>query len=120
MATDGIYSFVVLLYADDLIEWMTGDSDGGVGGFGGDRADVGILGDDRDNLAYFLPASNTSAVLQLDSTSNIGMGGVWLFKVNMAEVRLPGMYIKRERNTGKKRGREGKYDICNKCHSLSW
>ena len=90
VATDGVFSFVILLYADDLIEWMTGDADGGVGGLGGDRADVGIIGDDPNN-AYFLPASNTSAVLALDSTSNIGMGGVWMFRVNDIGVILPGI-----------------------------
>lgn len=59
---------------------MTGDRDGGVGGLGGDRADVGFIGDDPNDV-FFLPASNTSAVLQLDSTSNVGIEGLWLFEV---------------------------------------
>lgn len=59
---------------------MTGDRDGGVGGLGGDRADVGFIEDDP-SMVFYLPASNTSAVLQLDSTSNVGIGGLWLFEV---------------------------------------
>lgn len=72
---------MLLLYADNLLQWMTGDSDGGINGFGGDRADVGFVGDDSSN-DFFLPASNTSAVLDLDETTNTGVGGVWLFRVN--------------------------------------
>ena len=80
LATDGSRTFVALLYADNLLQWMTGDRDGGGGGLGGDRADVGFIGDDPNNV-FYLPASNTSAVLQLDSTSNVGIGGLWLFEV---------------------------------------
>jgi len=86
LATDGDRSFVVLLYADNLIQWTTGDSDGGNGGFGGDRADVGFIGESE---SYFLNASNTSAVLDLDTTTNIGSGGVWLFEVGDTVI-LPG------------------------------
>lgn len=86
VATDGESSFVLLLYADNLIQWMAGDSDGGLNGFGGDRADVGFVGDDSSNN-FFLPASNTSAVLNLDETTNTGVGGVWLFRMNNSVER---------------------------------
>ena len=68
---------------------MTGDSDGGVNGLGGDRADVGFIGDDPNNV-FFLPASNTSGVLNLDSTTNVGFGGVWIFEVGGGSVESPG------------------------------
>lgn len=62
---------------------MTGDREGGEAGLGGDRADVGFIGDDP-TIVFYLPASNTSAVLQLYSTSNVGKGGLWLFEVGSA------------------------------------
>ena len=71
---------------------MTGDSNGGVNGFGGDRADVGFIGDDPSNV-FFLPASNTSDVLNLDSTTNVGFGGVWIFEVGGSSVESPSKYL---------------------------
>ena len=71
-----------------MIQWMTGDADGGVNGLGGDRADVGFVSDDPSNR-FFLPASNTSAVLMLDSTTNVGLGGLWLFRVDQDVISQP-------------------------------
>lgn len=88
LGTDGSQSFVALLYADDMIQWMTGDADGGVNGLGGDRADVGFVSENPMNN-FFLPASNTSAVLMLDSMSNVGMAGLWLFRVDLDTIILP-------------------------------
>lgn len=88
IGTDGSQSFVALLYADDMIQWMTGDADGGVNGLGGDRADVGLVSEDPIN-SFFLPASNTSAVLMLDSMSNVGDGGLWIFRVDQDMVIQP-------------------------------
>ncbi len=91
VTSDGESSFALLLYADNLLQWMTGDSDGGVNGLGGDRADVGFVGDDSSDN-FFLPASNTSAVLNLDETTNTGVGGVWLFRVN-GSVERPSEWV---------------------------
>ena len=88
IGTDGSQSFIGLLYADDMIQWMTGDADGGVNGLGGDRADVGFISEDPNNN-FFLPASNTSAVLMLDSMSNVGMDGLWLFRVDQDDIIQP-------------------------------
>ena len=93
LATNGNLSFVGLLYADEMIEWMTGDADGGMNGLGGDRADVGLVSENPSN-SFFLPASNTSAVLMLDSMSNVGSGGVWLFQVDQDFVMQPSMSSK--------------------------
>ena len=95
IGTDGSQSFVGLLYADDMIQWMTGDADGGINGLGGDRADVGLVSEDPNN-SFFLPASNTSAVLMLDSTSNVDNGGLWIFRVDqdvVIEPSKPMLYI---------------------------
>ena len=88
VGTNGNLSFVGLLYADGMIEWMTGDADGGVNGLGGDRADVGFVSELPSN-SYFLPVSNTSAVLMLDSMSNVGSDGKWFFRVDQDMVIQP-------------------------------
>lgn len=67
---------------------MTGDADGGMNGLGGDRADVGLVSENPTN-SLFLPASNTSAVLMLDSMSNVGEGGLYLFRVDQDAVIEP-------------------------------
>ena len=77
---------------------MTGDADGGVNGLGGDRADVGLVSENPSN-SFFLPASNTSAVLMLDSMSNVGSGGVWLFRVDQDFVIQPSMSSKNYRDS---------------------
>ncbi len=87
VATDGVRSFTVLKYADNLLQWTTGDSDNGMDGFGGDIADVGFIGEESSKI-FFLPASDTNAVLDLDTTTNIGFEGVWLFEVG-ASVERP-------------------------------
>lgn len=71
-----------------MIQWMTGDADGGVNGLGGDRADVGFVSENSMN-SFFLPASNTSAVLMLDSMSNVGMGGLWIFRMDQDAIIQP-------------------------------
>jgi len=87
VVTDTNVTFVGLLYADDMIEWTTGDDDGGVGGLGGDPADVGFVDDNL--LAFFLPGSNTSDLLTLDSRSNVGMPGLWAFRVDGENITVP-------------------------------
>ena len=67
---------------------MTGDADGGMNGLGGDRADVGLVSESPMN-SFFVPASNTSAVLMLDSMSNVGLDGLWLFRVDQDTIGQP-------------------------------
>jgi hypothetical protein len=81
LATDGNSSFALLLYADGLIEWTTGDNDGGIGGLGGDPADVGFINDDRTNK-FLIPASNTSEIINVDVLSNVGIPGQWIFQID--------------------------------------
>ena len=92
VATNGDQSFVALLYADEMIEWMTGDADGGMNGLGGDRADVGLVSELPTN-SFFLPASNTSAVLMLDSMSNVDLDGFWVFRTDGETVEQPSKLI---------------------------
>jgi hypothetical protein len=61
-------------------EWTTGDASGGSGGLGGTPAGAGFsAADGTRSLA--LPGSGTAAVLNLCTTSNVGMPGIWRFQV---------------------------------------
>lgn len=80
-------SFVILLYADDLIEWTTGDRDGGINGIGGNPALVGFVDDDGTQFAF--DGSGTSEVINIDTTSNKGFGGVWCFRTDGTQIQTP-------------------------------
>ncbi|MBX3273981.1 MAG: hypothetical protein KF729_27195 [Sandaracinaceae bacterium] len=68
-------------------EWTTGDASGGRGGFGGTPAQAGFdAGDGR--TFEILPGSGTAGVLQLCSTSNVGMPGVWEFDIYLGTPQL--------------------------------
>ena len=91
VATNGDVTSVVLLYPEDLIEWTTGDSNGGMGGLGGDPADVGLLAPDSiSSNSFFLPLSNTSDVVDIESSTNVQVDGMWIFGVDNETLRFPG------------------------------
>ena len=74
VAADGHTFDVELRYA--RCEWTTGDANGGIGGLGGMRAQAGL--DAANGIDFLaLPGSRTSAVLDLCTTSNVAMPGVW-------------------------------------------
>jgi len=73
-------SFVIFLYADGEIQWTTGDS-GGTNGFGGSEALAGINAGDGVN-SLTIPGSLTPSIINITQTSNVGIPGVWIFKVN--------------------------------------
>ena len=92
LGTEGNISIAFLLYADEMIEWTTGDADGGIGGLGGDPADVGFADDDIDSdrsNSFFIPGSNTSDILNVDTTTNVGLPGAWLFQVDGEKISNP-------------------------------
>ena len=81
LMTDGTISFAMFLYADGEIQWTTGDASRGRNGFGGTPAQVGF--DAGDGVRFFsVPGSQTAEIVNIDTTSNIGIPGVWLFQVN--------------------------------------
>ena len=90
VATSGVVTAVGLFYPDELIEWTTGDGDGGVGGLGGDPADVGLIGDNGAN-SFFLPASNTSDIVNIETTSNVFRAGLWGFRIDTPFILFPCM-----------------------------
>lgn len=70
-------------------EWTTGDASGGSGGLGGTPAQAGF---DAGNSVDFveIPGSRTASILNLCTTSNVGMPGIWRFSVRGGAVSCPG------------------------------
>ena len=76
----------MFIYVSGGIQWTTGDSSGGVGGFGGTEALAGInVGDGINHIT--IPGSLTPSIINIAGTSNVGIPGVWMFKVG------EGMYV---------------------------
>jgi len=82
-----VQSFVIYLYADGQIQWTTGDSSGGSGGLGGIPAQVGFNAGDGVNFAI-VPESRTPDIINIDTTSNVGIPGVWIFQVNEERIAI--------------------------------
>ena len=75
------------MYADGEIQWTTGVASGGVNGLGGTPAQVGFNAGDGVNFAI-VPASRTPDIINIDTTSNVGIPGVWIFQVNEARIAI--------------------------------
>ena len=89
LATDGLLSFVIFLYADGEIQWTTGDASDGFDGLGGIPAQVGF--DAGDGIRHAtIPGSRTDAIINITQTSNVGIPGVWIFRIDGQEVVLAG------------------------------
>jgi len=76
-------------------EWTTGDASGGTGGFGGTPAQAGFDAGDGINTLT-LPGSRTAAVVNLCTTSNVGLTspGVWRFQVRPSGVTVCGNNVR--------------------------
>lgn len=85
LTSNGLQSFVIFLYADGLIQWTTGDASGGSGGLGGTAAQVGFNAGDGIRFAS-VPDSRTPDIINIASTSNVGQGGVWIFRVDEEDI----------------------------------
>lgn len=88
MITDGIYSFAIFLYADDLIQWSIGTN-------GGVHAQAGFnAGDGVRHLT--INGSRTPAIVDIETTSNIGVPGKYIFRVDDTTIIAtpPGMEFK--------------------------
>ena len=86
LASADSLSFVIFLYADDGIEWTTGDASGGENWLGGTPAQAGF---DAGNQMDFLliEGSFTNDIINIDKKSNVGQPGLFVFQVNTAEVQ---------------------------------
>jgi len=73
------------LYADGEIQWTTGGESGGTNGTGGIPAQVGFNAGDGVNFAV-VPASRTPDIINIDTRSNIGIPGVWIFQISEERI----------------------------------
>ena len=69
------------MYADQEIQWTTGDADGGINGLGGISAQVGFNKGDGVGFAT-IKKSRTQDIIKINSASNTGMPGVMIFKIS--------------------------------------
>lgn len=74
LATDGSVSFVFFIYLD--IQW-------------GGPTQLGFNAGDGTISFMLLEAFNTFAVLNLESTSNIGIPGCYIFRVDTPQILQP-------------------------------
>ena len=81
LASSGVKSFVIFLYADGGIQWTTGDFSGGDDGLGGTEALAGINAGDGENFIT-IPGSLTPSIIDIAQISNIGIPGMWIFQVD--------------------------------------
>ena len=70
----------MFLYADGRIQWTTGDDSRGNRGFGGREALAGFNAGDGINYIA-IPGSLTPSIIDIARTSNVGIPGIWIFKV---------------------------------------
>ena len=64
------------------LQWTTGDSSGGSSGLNGTEALVGISAGDGRRNSITVPGSITPNITNVINTSNIGIPGMWMFKVD--------------------------------------
>ena len=84
---------MIFLYAD--LQWATANQCNGKGGCAqvANSAQVGFSA--GDGMRYFtLNGSGTDAVLSLNSTSNVGQPGVWIFQVDGVQVVSAGKSVR--------------------------
>ena len=94
LATDGTNSFVIFLYADDMMQWTNEDvPDESVPG-----AQVGLNPGGGRN-GFSLPTSLTQYTLNITTSSNIGKQGVWIFRVDSPQIELPGKPFSNHQHT---------------------
>ena len=85
MGTDGVRSFVIYLYADGEIQWTISESE--------DRrslpAQVGFNA--GDGIRFFVvPESRTPEIINITTTSNVDIPGVWMFRVDQEDIMNAG------------------------------
>ena len=75
LITDGTNSFVIFLYADNLIQWSLGNAQAGFNAGDGE-------------FHFTISGSQTPAIVDIETTSNIGVPGKYLFRVDNARKEL--------------------------------
>ncbi|KAK2168445.1 hypothetical protein NP493_1225g02057 [Ridgeia piscesae] len=85
LITNGRHSFTIFNYGD--ITWTAGSASNGI------PAQVGFnAGDGR---RYFsVPGSRTASIVNVETTSNVGLRGRWVFRIDEADVVVAGSKLK--------------------------
>ncbi|XP_067851680.1 sushi, nidogen and EGF-like domain-containing protein 1 isoform X2 [Heptranchias perlo] len=90
LVTDGESSFTIFNYEN--ITWTTGmhaSSGGDFAGLGGIAAQAGFNA--GDGKRYFnIPGSRTDDIVDVEMTTNVGLPGRWVFRINDAQVEVGG------------------------------
>lgn len=69
-------------YAEEGINWVTSDANGGINGFGGNPAIAGYNAGDGIR-SFTIPQSMTDNIQFIDSnTGNTGNVGQWIFRID--------------------------------------
>ena len=84
-------TYVIYLYADGLMQWTSGAD--GTNGFGGDGATVGYVTMNgycfstkaEYNDFIFLSGSDTCSIIYINSRSNVGVPGMFVFALDGTE-----------------------------------
>ncbi|XP_072540201.1 sushi, nidogen and EGF-like domain-containing protein 1 isoform X2 [Salminus brasiliensis] len=88
LITDGKLSFTIFQYHN--ITWTTGmhaSSGGDIAGLGGIAAQAGFNA--GDGKRYFnIPGSRTDDVVSVETTTNVGYPGRWVFRIDDAHVQV--------------------------------
>ena len=87
LITDSSLSFVIFLYADDLIQWSVGTANLSA------HAQAGFNAGDGTRFTT-IEGSRTEAIVNIETTSNIGVPGKYLFRVDPNTISAtppPGM-----------------------------
>ena len=74
IATSKTESFVTFIYVSGGIQWTTSDSTNGINAIAGINAGDGVN-------AVLINGSLTPSIINISQTSNVGIPGVWIFKV---------------------------------------
>ncbi|XP_036426286.1 sushi, nidogen and EGF-like domain-containing protein 1 [Colossoma macropomum] len=88
LITDGELAFTIFQYHN--ITWTTGmhaSSGGDIAGLGGIAAQAGFNA--GDGKRYFnIPGSRTDDVVEVETTTNVGYPGRWIFRIDDAQVQV--------------------------------
>jgi receptor-type tyrosine-protein phosphatase Q/CUB/sushi domain-containing protein len=81
MATDGSKTYAIFLYPDNGIQWTTGTASG--------TPALAGINPGYDNLFFTIPTSLTDAVINISQTSNMGIPGKWMVRIDQQNTIHP-------------------------------
>ena len=87
LATDSVNSYAIFKYADDLIQWTSGDNQRSHS----QEAQVGF--NSGDGVSATVPGSLTNAIINIASTSNVGVPGQWVAMISSSPITISGRLI---------------------------